>query len=220
MPIINHPHIFIVGNPLSGSSMLYRLLSKHQDLAWISQWSLRDGTVESIRKKIPFSRTLDKYGRRLEHPWSKVTYMRGIKWFIYRVIASPADGGNIWEWVFPGFCQNHPFERDLNIAKGLLPLNNHGKIDDINSRLKNVITEILDTTGRNRFIAKRPILVYVLPILKRLLPQSQFIHIVRDPRAFVLSWIKKNYEEFRQTYQISKGTIEPKFENVVSKMAR
>jgi len=77
MDIMITPHLFIVGNPLSGSSMLYRLLSYHRDLAWFSQWTLRDGSTGPERKKIPFARVLDKEGRRFEHPWSKTTYMRG-----------------------------------------------------------------------------------------------------------------------------------------------
>lgn len=214
----NLSHLFIVGNPLSGSSMLYRLLSYHRDLAWISQWSLRDGTVGPVRKTAPFARILDKWGRRFDHPWSKATYMKGLRWFTYRVIPSPADGGNIWEWVFPGLCQKHAFEKDLNVASGLLPVNNHGNIDDINRRLNHVVAEITRITGRKRFIGKRPILAYVMPIIKRLFPQSQFIHIVRDPRAFVLSWVKKNWKEFQQTKDIPKEV--GGLEGVVSMMAR
>lgn len=155
-------------------------------------------------KKTPLARTIDKAVRRFEHPWSKTTYMRGLRWFTYRVVPSPADGGNIWEWVFPGLCQKHAFEKDLNVASGLLPVNNHGNIDDINRRLNHVVAEITRITGRKRFIGKRPILAYVMPIIKRLSPKSQFIHIIRDPRAFVLSWVKKNWEEFQQTNEIPK----------------
>jgi len=183
-------HLFLIDNPLSWTSMFYRLLAYHPDLAWFSQWSLRNSKI-SGRTYIPLVNFLDKYGRCVDLPWSKVTSMKGLNWFIYRIIPSPSDGGNIWDWIFPVLKQKTPYERDQNVASGVLPTCGHDSIHEIKKRLYFVLGKILRDQGKSRILAKRPILIYVMPIIAQLLPNTKFVHIIRDPRAFCLSSLKK-----------------------------
>ena len=45
--------IFVVGVEHSGTTILYRMLARHPDLAWLSHYSMRDGEIPN-RCRVPF----------------------------------------------------------------------------------------------------------------------------------------------------------------------
>jgi Sulfotransferase family len=62
--------VFVFGADHSGTTILYRMLAYHRELAWLSQFSMRRGEIPG-RSRRPIVDRLDPLLQRLPHPWRK-----------------------------------------------------------------------------------------------------------------------------------------------------
>lgn len=170
---LEHRVTFVVGVAHSGTTVLYRLLARHPDLGWFSQFSRRDGTVPG---RLPFPLE-GVYNRIMRAMWG-VPWRKKRGWDEY-VIPRPMEANAIWEYLLP------PREREIS------PDPVFYRSEDITStmvkRFDRVIRNELDAWRRDRLICKLPRLSRAVDLLANLLPEARFVHVVRDGRAVALS---------------------------------
>ncbi len=177
---------FVLGVAHSGTTVLYRLLGRHPEFGWFSQFSRRDGTVPG-RFRLPFGSLYNRVMRRLSGvPWRK---RRG--WTEY-VVPRPMEANATWNYLLPpkdGEMSPDPcFYRSGDITAELV------------ARFEEVLGGELNAWGRDRLICKLPRLSRAADLLADLLPRARFVHVVRDGRAVSLS----NREKF------ARGTDDPR----------
>ena len=152
--------IFIIGAGYSGTSILYKMLASHPDLAWFSQYSLRGRDIPG-RFRFPFYQYFNRFLRSVfSHQWAKE------EGFL-KIIPRPGEAHRIWEYVFP--------------KEVALPKEEHIK------RLRFVLEAECKDWNKNSILAKSIRFHNYLTILKEAYPEAKFIHIVRDGRAITLS---------------------------------
>ncbi len=179
-------HIFIIGASSTGSTVLYRFMAYHRDLAWFSQWSNRDWTIPG-RISFPLSRKIDRLGRRLvSHPWSKSTNVGPIGKVYQMVVPRPGDGGAAWASVFPRI---DPHDEDglARVARGDLPIYRIEEAPQLRKQLIALLQRALELQRKSRFLAKRPPLCFAVPVLAEVFPAAKFVHTLRDGKACVVS---------------------------------
>lgn len=171
--VLDHRLIFVVGVAHSGTTVMYRLLARHPDLGWFSQFSRRDGTVPG-RFRLPFGGLYNRVMRRLlGAPWRK---RRG--WDEY-VVPRPMEANATWDYLLPP--RGHEMTSDPDFYRV-------GDItDDMIERFDRVLGEELTAWRRDRLICKLPRLSQAADLLADLLPAARFVHVVRDGRAVSLS---------------------------------
>ena len=91
--------IFILGVDHSGTSIFYKMLAFHPQLAWFSQYSQRDGVVAG-RFRLPLGAYINPMLRPfLKHSWRKETAW----WDVVR--PRPSEAHKIWEHLVPRWRQ-------------------------------------------------------------------------------------------------------------------
>jgi hypothetical protein len=162
MSSIDRP-VFIVGVDHSGTTILYRMMARHPELAWFSQYSLRGGGFPG-RTWVPLHGLANRAGRSLfPFGWQKGTP---------RYLPEPREGAGIWRKLIPrtdGFLYASDYDGDMS------------------ARVRAAIREELDAWRLERMLVKIPYLTRAMQLLDRILPSALFIHIVRDGRAVALS---------------------------------
>jgi hypothetical protein len=162
MSAIDRP-VFIVGVDHSGTTILYRMMARHPDLAWFSQYSLRGGHFPG-RSWVPLHGFANRAGRSLfPFRWQKETP---------RYLPEPREGAGIWRRLIPrtdGFLYASDYDGEMS------------------ARVRGAIREELDAWRLERMLVKIPYLTRAMQLLDRMLPGAFFIHIVRDGRAVALS---------------------------------
>lgn len=160
--------LFIIGAGYSGTSILYKMLALHPDLAWFSQYSLRGGQIPG-RFGLPcykyFNRILHSF---LKHSWSKEE--SGLK-----IIPRPGEAHRILGYVFP---------RDEELS-----LEEHVK------RLKMVLESECKDWNKNNILVKSIRFRKYLPVLESAFSEAKFVHIIRDGRAIAISRKYKGNEK-------------------------
>lgn len=169
MTAIDRP-VFIVGVDHSGTTILYRMMARHPELAWFSQYSLRSGDFPG-RSWVPLHGFANRAGRSMfRFRWQKETP---------RYLPEPREGAGIWRRLIPrtdGFL----YESDYD--------------DGMAARVRGAIRAELDAWRLQRMLVKIPYLTRAMELLDRIFPDALFIHIVRDGRAVALS----NQKRFEQ----------------------
>jgi len=160
---INQP-IFIVGCGRSGTTILYNLLCGHPDLAWFSNYSDR---------------------------WPKHPQAALLSW-MYRIdmlrqlnikrMPIPSEGYRLWDYCKP--VLDSPSDPPLT-EKDVLPKD----IDQI----KNMINHLLKYQAKSRFINKNTRNTRRIRFLNTIFKDALFIHIMRDPRASVSSFLNVDF---------------------------
>jgi len=165
-------HIFIVGTTYSGSIVLYRLLAYHPDLAWFSQYSFRDVTIPK-RRFIPFASFYDIYARNIfRHPWPKKSHANILVKNLARMMPSPDDRNQVWNFAFPDLRHTFYGRKDV------------GQVGD---RVRFIVEKTLRAQQKSRFLVKVPRLAQAVPALAPISPQTQLTHTVRDGKAVAVS---------------------------------
>jgi hypothetical protein len=169
MSSIDRP-LFIVGVDHSGTTILYRMMARHPELAWFSQYSLRGGDFPG-RSWVPLHGWANRAGRSMfRFRWQKETP---------RYLPEPREGAGIWRRLVPrtdGFL----YDTDYN--------------EEMAARVRGAIQNELDAWRLERMLIKIPYLTRAMQLLDRIFPDALFVHIVRDGRAVALS----NQKRFEQ----------------------
>ena len=153
--------IFVLGAAHSGTTILFRLLGLHHEIAWFSQFSQRSGGVPD-RFRLPFHRYANRGLRKLfRHDWKKRP--RGIRDYL---VPRPGEANRVWNFLLPPGGERGPETVD---------------------RLRRVFLQECRDWNRHYLLSKLPRLSGDVQILERAFPQARFIHIVRDGRAVALS---------------------------------
>ena len=85
--------VFLFGVDHSGTTVAYRMLAYHPDLAWFSQFTLRDGTIPG-RPRRPGAGLLEPRLRFVPHAWDKGD-PAWRRWLGPR----PGEEGQIWDYL-------------------------------------------------------------------------------------------------------------------------
>lgn len=85
--------VFFFGADHSGTTILYRMLAYHPDLAWLSQFSMRRGEIPG-RSRRPIADRLDPILRRLPHPWRKEDSRL---WRVF--VPHPGEEAAVWRFL-------------------------------------------------------------------------------------------------------------------------
>jgi hypothetical protein len=161
-PRVDRP-IFVVGVDHSGTTILYRMLARHPEVAWFSQYSLRDGSMPG-RARVPLNGWINRTGRRLAgHTWRKE--LRFVR-------PEPRECFGIWRRLIP---RNDALLRASDCT------------DELAERVRAVVASDLRAWRLQRMLLKTPYLTRRILLLDRIFPDALFLHIVRDGRAVALS---------------------------------
>lgn len=154
---------FVVGVDHSGTTILYRMLARHPDLAWFSQYSLRDGTLPG-RARVPLNGWINRTGRRL----SGFTWRKDLR----VVRPEPRECFGIWRRLIP---------------RGDALLYASDCTDEKAERVRSALAAELRAWHLRRMLIKTPYLTRAVLLLNHIFPDAHFVHIVRDGRAVALS---------------------------------
>jgi hypothetical protein len=162
MAVIDRP-VLIVGVDHSGTTILYRMVARHPQLAWFSQYSLRGGDFPG-RRWFPLHSWANRTGRSMSRfRWQKEKS---------RYLPEPREGAGIWRRLIPrteGFLYDSDYDADMA------------------ARVRGAVERELRAWRLERMLIKIPYLTRAMQVLDRVFPDALFIHIVRDGRAVALS---------------------------------
>ena len=177
--------VFVIGPFHSGTTLLYRMLALHPDTTWLSQFSVRDGSVPG-RRRLPFYAGIDVVSRRMfKFDWEK----RGNTWRDF-LVARPSEAQPLWDCI----------------------ISRSESLDDAVSvrRLRRMLETESGRWGNRPFLVKYPALSEHIPILRAAYPQAKFVHIVRDGRAVSLSLKAWLLEERTRDFVVRDGKGVPR----------
>lgn len=187
--------LFVFGAAHSGTTILYRMLAYHPQLAWLSQFSMRGGEIPG-RGRVPGAGRLDKALRSIPHQWRKEeSTLRRV------VVPLPAEGArSIWHYLLED-----------------------GNTDA--QRVRSCLTAFTERLGGRRLLAKRPDFYRFLGLLHAAFPDALFVHIVRDGRPVAFSLRAKyeqRFEDIGADLTVDRGThrVDPPHSSHKRKLAR
>lgn len=154
--------VYVIGAGHSGTTILYRMLSMHPEMGWLSQLSQRSGTIPG-RLRIPRHNQLDRWLRRR----TRFDWRKEIGVLKRHVVPHPAEAARTWEYIIPTV--------------------NFVGVDESIVRLRRIIEAERSFWKKDIFIAKLPRLFEHMDVLLGAYPESRFVHIVRDGRAMAAS---------------------------------
>lgn len=167
--------VFIVGAGRSGTTLLYKMLCLHPDVAWISNYVDR---VPKITCLSLFNRVCGIYKRHCRFMWfTKDFNAYGKRRFLMRLFPMPVEGESVYDHcgipVFPdkSWCISEPQKKCLIDAFEKIRL-----FQDCKMLLSK-------RTANNRRIPK----------LLEAFPRAKFIHVIRDGRAVANSLLKVDW---------------------------
>ena len=155
--------IMIVCSGRSGSTMYYRIIARHKDVAWLSTYNQAapSHTWLSVLSRLYKLRILDK--------------IKDEKWF-----PKPFSPYLFWERFLPGI---HRHDRPL------LPEDvPEASIDP----LRDTIKRIMGYQSGNRFLFKVTGWAR-MAFFQRIFPDLRFIYLKRDPKDVVASWVRAGW---------------------------
>lgn len=158
--------IFIIGEPHSGTTILYRMLAGHPDVAWFSQYSQRDGSIPS-RRRVPGYAIMNRWLRGiLGVNWQKQ------KGMMRYVRPTPSEAHKVFDQLLPR--RDEPYTAD-----------NYS--EEMAQRWREVFARECRDWQRDRLIVKLPRLTRAIGLIHAIFPDALFVHIIRDGKAVALS---------------------------------
>lgn len=172
------PPVFILGAPRSGTSLLYKALCLHPEVAYISNYVRR-------WPRWPELSVLNRLAGR--SPWAQrqVWFGGGSSAYVYgrrrplrqRVIPMPHEGETVFE--------------DCGIPED--PEQLAAITEEDRARLRQAIQRIVRAGGGRVFVSKRVGHNWRIPALLAVFPSARFVDITRDGRAVALSLAKVDW---------------------------
>ncbi len=158
-----HKPIFVIGAPRSGTTIFTVMFSYHPQLAWFSNYSNR----------FPRFPQLALASRIFDFPvLGPILFKERRPW----ILPHPTEGWNIWEHCSPAFRPPIPGNEAPK------PPTEDDVTEDARRRIRRTIRDHMVWQSKPRFFTKYtefPRIRY----LNEVLPDCQFLHILRDGRA-------------------------------------
>lgn len=157
--------VIVVGVQHSGTTILNRMIGRHQDLAWFSQYSLR-ANGRPGRKSFPMAELFNYLTRRtMKVHWRKERNL------IARFSPTPIDMDEVLEWM--------PDNKVFFSAEDCS--------DQKAKELQTLIAREQRIQRKDRFLLKRPEFTRAVLLLSNIFPEAKFVHIIRDGKAVATS---------------------------------
>jgi hypothetical protein len=155
--------IIIVGTGRCGSTMLHRLLSRHEQVGWLSTWN----------ETFPTMTWLSAFSRLYRAPLPERVKAG-------KAFPKPFEAYRFWERFLPGFSRRDRPQTAADVyAPGLEPV-------------RRATARILRYQGRGRLLVKVTGWSRIA-YFDRIYPDAMFVSLRRDPRAVISSWIKAGW---------------------------
>ena len=163
--------LFLVGAPRSGTTLLYKALCLHPDVAFISNWGRR-------APGLPALALLNRVPRHLPEA-------RRAAWFGPGAANAYAYGRRrpLWERLFPAPVEGEPLYRHCGVGEDA-----HGPPDpEVAARLRRSFAAVQRFAGGSLLVSKRIANNRRVGFLAAVFPEARFVHLVRDGRAVAFS---------------------------------
>jgi len=164
--------IFIIGVPRSGTTMLYRMLCKHPDLAWFSHEDLQFFFPKKAQER------LKKRFAKMKENNEKIPRNEQSLFVLGFEIQNPLEGTSkipIEAETFWMNCFGREYITDVS--------------EDKKNEVIQTIQKVLEKEKKIRFLNKSPNNSKRLFVLKKIFPDAKFINIGRDPRSVISSML-------------------------------
>jgi hypothetical protein len=156
--------IIIVGTGRCGSTLLHRVMARHEDLGWLSPYN----------EVFPTQHWLSVFSNLYR------SYMFSLNVKHLRFFPKPFEAYRFWEHYLPGFSRrNRPQTEDDVPSAAIQPV-------------RQAISRILNYQGTKRFLVKVTGWSRIA-YFNRLFPDALFVFLNREPRAVVSSWIQAGW---------------------------
>jgi len=180
--------IFVIGLQRGGTTILYNLLSNHNELCWVAandnEKIFSKAFLVKRKLKLSLDRSLGKKtGGELSLMFYGEDYIKKNRaWNIVKNPERiPVEGVHIWSHYFGG---------DFN-----------AKVTPKSKEFKNLIESICIEQKKTRFLSKNPESIKRLDAINSIFPDALFVCIVRDPIACVNSRILRVRKEGESFYK-------------------
>jgi hypothetical protein len=162
-PLSGSKVITIVGTGRCGSTLLHRLLARHDDVGWLS----------TFNEVFPSQPWLSVFSGLYRSPLpSRVRHAKAFP--------KPFEAYRFWEHYLPGFSRrDRPLTADDVPEEGVQPV-------------RSATARILRFQRKRRFLIKVTGWARIA-YLDRVFPNGLFVSLRRDPRAVVSSWSKAGW---------------------------
>jgi hypothetical protein len=163
--------LFLVGAPRSGTTLLYKALCLHPDVAFISNWGRR-------APGLPALALLNRLPRHLPEA-------RRAAWFGPEAANAYAYGRRrpLWERLFPAPVEGEPLYRRCGVGE-----DGGGPPDpQVAARLRRSFAAVQRFAGGSLLVSKRIANNRRIGLLAAVFPEARFVHLIRDGRAVAFS---------------------------------
>lgn len=163
--------VFLLGAGRSGTTLLYKVLAAHPDIAYLSNYQNRWPTWPSTAL---LHRLLNKFPETKRKAWFQEgggAYFNERRKWLQSVIPTPAEAESVYRTCGLPLTPNADFQPDKKLAACM-----NGRFDRIRA-LAGAKVLLTKRTANNRRI----------PQLTRIFPGAKYIHLVRDGRAVAYS---------------------------------
>lgn len=178
VPRLVNPPVFILGAPRSGTSLLYKILCLHPDVAWISNWN-------RLAPSIPELGALSRVSRHLPARRRAVWFGADSNAYVYGHRRPLADR------LFPMPVEGEPVFVHCGLAEEVR------SFDEIAATSVNGLRRTFDrlqrSCGGSTVVSKRIANNHRVPALLAAFPDARFIHLVRDGRVVAPSLRKVDW---------------------------
>ena len=156
--------VVIVGTGRCGSTMLHRLLARHEALGWLS----------TFNEVFPTQPWLARYSDLYRHP----SFSRTVKHLPF--FPKPFEAYRFWEHYLPGFSR-----RDRPLTADDVPPLGVGPV-------RRAVARILEAQDKQRFLVKVTGWSR-MAYFDRIFPDAAFVFLNREVRAVVSSWVQAGW---------------------------
>ena len=167
--------IFMIGTGRNGSTLISDILATHPDLTWVSNYQ------DKFPKYLRINLVNNLFSNEEQNKLGSTTNTKNKVNYFKRVIPRHSEAYNFW---------NHYSQQ--NFAKDFMA--NQEASQKQKQSLKRAVNQLVDQSGKSIFFAKLtgpPRVTF----LESVFPDSYFIHITRDVKAVINSYLKSFYWE-------------------------